>query len=149
MIWQVFVDGRMNAYWKDSQKLLRNYARDQSRQKSVNQYKDDFPHICPVHQHHWRWTLRKIPSSKLSKDFILRLQIHIGIYLTAWAPDAGSLKTDTEQSGASVEGLERKLQRGSMAKMAPCIVGSAHHHHLPNPRPLLASSHLLVTQTNT
>ena len=86
---------------------------------------------------------------QIVKDFILRLQLHIGIYLTAWAPDAGSLKTDTEQSGASVEGLEWKLQRESMAKMAPCVVGSAHHHHLPNPRPLLASSHLLVTQTNT
>ena len=67
MIWQVFVDGRMNAYWKDSQKLLRNCARDQSRQKSVHRYKDDFPRICPVHQHHWRWTLRKVPSSKLSR----------------------------------------------------------------------------------
>ena len=117
--------------------------------KSVNQYKDDFPHICPVHQAPTPLVSTvKVPSSKLSKDFILRLQIHIGIYLTAWAPDAGSLKTDTEQSGASVEGLEWKLRRESMAKMAPCIVGSAHHHHLPNPRPLLASSHLLVTQTN-
>ena len=105
MIWQVFVDGRMNAYWKDSQKLwLRNYARDQSRQKSVNQYKDDFPHICPVHQHHWRWTLRKSSFIQIVQGF------HSSSPTSHWnlLDCLGSRRWQLENGHRAIRGVSRR-----------------------------------------